>query len=207
MNRIYRRLRMEGAMRDEQDWKAEWQGVVDAVGKDFSEGALITGADAVDPSVLRRYLEPLEFDCPLHHDAEVARTHGYSDVIAPATSIWTLTTPALWEPGAPSAYPTDDRDALPARGPAYRFGTGMEPAGCALFATSFEADYVRPIVLGDRLSRVGRRLVSCDLKATTVGRGAFTTWESQVVNQRGELVASFRQGLYFYRPTEMGAKK
>jgi len=43
-----------------EDWEAAWQPVIDAVGRDFGSGEVIEGADAVEPSALRRYLD--EFD-------------------------------------------------------------------------------------------------------------------------------------------------
>lgn len=58
------------------DWKQDWQEVIDAVGQDFSDGQVHYGADAVEASAIRRYLEPLELDCALHHDAATAREHG-----------------------------------------------------------------------------------------------------------------------------------
>lgn len=38
---------MSGGMQTE-DWKAEWQPVVDAVGRDFSDGETVFGADPVE---------------------------------------------------------------------------------------------------------------------------------------------------------------
>ena len=38
---------MTGSTRTE-DWKAEWQPVIDAVGRDFSSGQTVFGADPVD---------------------------------------------------------------------------------------------------------------------------------------------------------------
>ena len=46
----------------------------------------------------------------------------------------------------------------------------------------------------------GRKLLSCIPKETRVGRGAFITWESEILNQRAELVARIRVGMYQYVP-------
>jgi acyl dehydratase len=46
--------------------------------------------------------------------------------------------------------------------------------------------------------------VSCVPKQTSVGRGAFISWESQIANHRGELVALLRSGTYAYMPTAYG---
>src|SRR5258708_1089564 len=50
------------------DWKQAWQPMIDAVGTDFSDGAEVQGADEVERGAIRRFLEPLQFDCPLHYD-------------------------------------------------------------------------------------------------------------------------------------------
>ena len=67
----------------DEDWKQAWQPVVDVIGQNF--GSLMTGADEVSAAAIRRYLEPLEFDCALHCDAAVAREHGFDDIVAPNT--------------------------------------------------------------------------------------------------------------------------
>ena len=96
-----------------EDWEAAWQPVIDAVGRDFGGGEVIEGADAVEQSALRRYLEPLEFDCPLHHDERVAREHGCAGVIAPLASYFTFIAPPLWRPGDQPVFTSDERDAQP----------------------------------------------------------------------------------------------
>ena len=56
------------------------------------------------------------------------------------------------------------------------------------------------MVLGDRLTRTGMKLVTCTPKETSVGRGAFMTWEWEAQNQRAEVVARFRNTMYLYNP-------
>jgi hypothetical protein len=182
------------------DWKAAWQPVIDAIGTDFSGGEVIEGADAADQSVIRRYLEPLELDCPLHYDERVAREHGYPGVIAPLSSCLSLVVPPIWRPGEPPAFTSDERDAQPERAAVRRFATGLEPPYSGYFAADFELELLRPVVLGDRLSRVGMTLVGCEPKETSVGRGAFMTWEWGIRNQRGELVVRLRNTMYLYDP-------
>jgi len=178
-------------------WEAAWQPLVDAVGRDFGTG-VIPGPDDVERSALRRYVEPLELDCPLHHDAAVARAHGYPDVVAPVSSLVCFTIQPLWRPGGPPTFTDSEPDAQPqttSLGPRL---TGLEPPTTGYFGTDFAADYLVPVVPGDRLSRAGQRLVSCTPKETRVGRGAFATWESEVRNQRGETVARLRTSGYSY---------
>jgi len=144
-------------------WEAEWQPVVDAVGRDFG-GDEVDGADAVDESALRRYLEPLELDCPLHHDEHVAREHGYAGVIAPLAAFFTFVAPPIWRPGVESAFTSDERDAQPEGVAVRRFLTGLEPEHSGYFAADMEVEPLLPVVLGDRLTRRGMKLVACTPK-------------------------------------------
>jgi hypothetical protein len=181
-------------------WEEAWRPVVDAVGRDFGGGEAIEGADAVDASALRRFVEPLELDCPLHHDERVAREHGYPGVVAPFSSYFTFVAPPLWRSGDAPVFTRDERDAPPEGITMRRFATGLEPPYTGYFAADFELELVRPAVLGDRLSRTGMTLVSCTPQETSVGRGAFMTWEWEVRNQRSEAVARFRNTMYLYKP-------
>ncbi len=183
-----------------EDWQAAWQPVIDAVGTDFGGGEVIEGADAVDASALRRYLEPLEFDCPLHYDDQTARRHGYPATIAPLASYITFSVPPIWKPRRASVFTSDERDAQPEGISGRRFLTGLEPQHTGYFAADFEIEFLLPVVCGDRLSRTGMKLVGCEPKETSVGRGAFMTWVYEVRNQRSEPVARFRTTMYVYSP-------
>lgn len=182
------------------DWTDEWQDVIDAVGRDFDDGDPTYGADPVERGAIRRYLEPLEFDCPLHHDADVARAHGYPDVVAPYTMAFTATIPPMWSPGDPPLFVDAGRDAQPARTPINNQDFPLGPRTAGFFATDVELDFVRPLVVGERVARRGQRLLSCTPKETAVGRGAFLTWESEIVDGAGSVVARIRVGTYAYQP-------
>jgi hypothetical protein len=183
------------------DWQSAWQPMVDAVGTVFGDGAVVYGADPVEPGLVRRYVEPLEFGSALHHDPEVARAHGYPDVIAPYTSLLMFCVPPLWSPGDPPVFTTAGRDAQPARSPVAERRPRLQPATSEYFATDMEMDFVRPVAVGER---VGRRrsqlLVSCLPKETRVGRGAFLVWQSDVVDGEGAVLARVRTGVYSYVP-------
>lgn len=56
-------------------------------------------ADPIERSAVRRYLEPLEFDCALHYDPGFARLHGYEDVVAPVSALSTFAMGPMWCPG------------------------------------------------------------------------------------------------------------
>ena len=181
------------------DWTEDWQPTVDVVGQDFSGGVKTTAADAIERATIRRYCEPLEFDCPLHYDEAVAKEQGYAGILAPHSGVSSTWIDAgLWRPGQGTRYPVAHPhvDLPRARGPVM-----PEPpmaATTASFATDIEIEYHEPAVVGDRLTVKGRELISCLPRETRVGRGAFMVWGRRVVNQRGDLVALLRNGRYPY---------
>lgn len=68
------------------------------------------GVDDVTGSDIRRKLEVYCFDCPLHYDAQVAKAHGFRDIIAPVamTPLWAQ--PPYWAPGAPPLFAPGRRE-------------------------------------------------------------------------------------------------
>ncbi len=189
------------AVEPDVEWKAAWQPVVEVVGQDFGDGTPRVGPDTVEAGAIRRFCEALELGCPLHHDAGAARVAGYADIVAPVSSILSFTIPAMWRPGEPPVFTGAGADASPARTPVAPMTTGLEPPSPAYFATDLELDVLGRVVVGDRLARVGNRLVACVPKQTRLGRGAFMTWESEVHNQWGEVVLRTRNRVYRYEPS------
>lgn len=181
-------------------WEQAWQPMVDAVGTEFGDGVPREGPDVVEAGAVRRFCEPLEFGCPLHHDRAVALRHGYRDVAVPSSGIITFTIAPLWQPGEPAVFTSQERDAQPARSGLRPRLTGLEPPTSGYFAAEMAADYLAPVSAGDRLARVGHLLVSCVPKETSVGRGAFVTWQYEIRDQRGEAVARVRNTTYSYVP-------
>lgn len=184
-----------------EPWVAEWDESIGAIGRDFSDGERQVAADDVERGAIRRYCEPLEFDCPLHYDGAVARSAGYRDVVAPVSGIasrWSRG--SLWEPGMSTRYPSADRDSDMIRRAEARMTRVPGPRMPRTFATDVEIEYGVPVCVGDRLTSSGLRLVSVVPKETSVGRGAFVTTEGAIHNQRAELVATVRHGGFQYRP-------
>jgi acyl dehydratase len=182
------------------EWQRAWQPMVDAVGTEFGDGILRDGPDIVEAGAVRRLCEPLEFSCPLHHDRAVALRHGYRDVVVPVSGIMTFTIAPLWQPGQPAVFTSPEPDAQPARSGLRPRLTGLEPQTSGYFAADMAADYLAAVTAGDRLARVGNLLISCLPKETSVGRGAFVTWQYEIRNQRGEAVARVRNTTYSYVP-------
>jgi hypothetical protein len=183
-----------------ETWQDDWQPLADAVGRQFGDDTVAFGADVVERGTIRRYLEPLELGSALHHDAEIARSHGYSDVIAPYTQTMSYAVATMWQPGDPTLYDSAEPDAQPARSPINNQDMPLGPKTTGFFATDIEVEFVRPLVLGERVGRRGRKLLSCAPKQTSMGRGAFLTWESELVTDAGDVVAFVRTGTYAYNP-------
>ncbi|HEY4098320.1 MAG TPA: MaoC family dehydratase N-terminal domain-containing protein [Baekduia sp.] len=151
------------------------------------------GADPVSLPDIRRRLEVLQLDCPLHHDADVAREQGYRDVVSPASMIRAWATPAYWRPGEP---PTGTR-ALYAPVPA----SNIPAPGDRQFATGSKTTHVLPVHPGDRISGIAV-LKSLTRKSISVGDGAFMVIETTFRNQHGETVA--RDEITVFRFTAHG---
>ncbi len=186
-----------------QEKEHTWDDLVAVIGQDFSGGEVTEAADPVDRSMIRRYCEPLEDDCPLYYDDEVAKRHGYKGAIVPWSAVTSFTTRAIWSPGQPTRWPTPDKDyTATIRPPGERTESRAIPLPMprtnAGFATDVEIEYLLPVYVGDRLSSRGSKLVSVTLRETRVGYGAFTVREGEIVNQRGEVVAKTRNGSYAY---------
>jgi hypothetical protein len=186
------------------DWRSDWDLMVAAVGRDFGDGTVAYGADPVTATDIRRFLEPLEFDCPLHYDRDAATQAGLADVTLPYTAVMSWSIPPMWSPGDPPLFDDDARDAQPARSPINNPDQGPAPTTTGFFATGLEMDFVRPVTVGERIGRRGRKLLACVPKETSVGRGAFLTFESDMVTGTGEVVARMRSVAFAYVPRPAG---
>jgi len=185
---------------DRPAWVRAWDDMVALVGTDLSDGQTRWGADVVEAGSIRRYAEPLELGSAIHHDEDAARADGHDGLVAPATSLLTFALPPMWRPGEPPLFDAEDRDAQPARSPINNENNGPVPRTAGFFATDLEMDFLRPVLAGERLGLRGRRLVACTPKETRVGRGAFMTIESEIVSDRGDVVARQRTSTYAYDP-------
>ena len=160
-------------------WEQAWQPMIDLVGEDFSEGETQPAADTVEKMSIRRYLEPLEFGCPLHYDEAAALASGYRGILAPYSGIsQTWTDQGQWHPGDATNYPNADPNHNSVRRAAAGAGRPVpQPATTAAFATDIEIEYFEPVCVGDHLTYSGRKLISVVPRETSVGRGAFSVWQ------------------------------
>jgi hypothetical protein len=179
--------------------QSDWSAVQEKIGEDFSTGEILWGADAVEKGAIRRLLEPLEYDCPLHYDSDTAREAGFEDITMPYTGILSFIIPPLWAPGE-RIFTSEDRNAQPEIQALRPVLPKEAPPFSAYFATDIEIDFLREVVAGERLGRRGHRLVACSPKETRVGKGAFLTFETDIVTEQLQVVARMRSGLFCYEP-------
>lgn len=185
-----------------EDWKKAWKPIMDLIEKDFSEGIEFWGADEVEKGAIRRFLEPLEFDCPLHYDKNIATEYGFENIIAPYSSLFTWIIPPYWEPGS-ILFSSDERNAQPVSSPVAKMDNPVANIDSDIaphyFVTDLEIEYMNPVMVGERLCRIGNILKSCLLKETKAGRGAFMVWESKIMNQNKEVVAKVIMTTFNYQ--------
>lgn len=184
-----------------ESWKTAWQPMIEAVGREFDTKSLTFTADRIERSAVRRWLEPLEFDCALHYDPAVARAHGYANIAVPTSALPTFALAPMWEPGD-VLFTKEDRNAQPEKSAVAGILTGLEPPTTGFFAVNVDIDYLEKVIVGDRLAKRGARLIACVPRETKVGRGAFLTWESELINERLDVVARTRTTFLRYNPFE-----
>jgi N-terminal half of MaoC dehydratase len=191
-------------MSNKQDWMRDWQPLIDRIGSALDDGPPRFGPDAVELGAIRRWLEPLEFDCALHRDPAVATAHGWPGVIAPYTAVWTFMMPAVWAPGEPTTFDDPSRDAQPWRSGISDDVVPGAPVTTAVFGTSVSMEFERPLRLGERVGIGPRRLVDCVPKQTSVGRGAFVTFDRHILagDPTGDLepICRAEAQIYLYNP-------
>jgi len=167
-----------------------WEEAQGWVGRELGR---YVGADDVTVGDIRRRLEVLAWDCPLHYDEAVAREHGYRTVVAPATMLMTCAMPPYWEPGDPRPQLDD-----PALVPSYPFCQIPAP-GEFIFATDSETEYLEPVYPGDRITATSV-LRDMTRKRLSIGDGAFFLVETTYAKQSGEIVGIERLTVFRYSP-------
>ena len=177
----------------------DWAETKEFVGRDILLEPK-TGIEPVERSAIRRQMEVLEMDCPLHFDDAVAKQYGYGGVFAPMHMVQTFQVSSLWQPGTPSIWTTDEKHfTVSGTGRAGKVEQVPTP-GTAGFVTDLEVEFLKPLYVGDRVTQVTQTLLDVNPRKTRVGDGAFTTYESFYENQSGERVARQKMTSYTYVP-------
>ena len=169
-----------------------WEEAEACVGRQL---ARFTGADEVTVGDIRRRLEVLAWDCPLHYDEDVARAHGYRTIVAPTAMLMTWSMPPYWQPGDPR--PALDDPVLVPPIPV----TKIPAPGEYMFATSSETEYHEPVYPGDRITATAV-LSGITRKRLSVGDGAFFVVETTYTKQTGEIVGIERLTVFRYSTAE-----
>jgi acyl dehydratase len=148
------------------------------------------GADPVSAADMRRKLEVLGWDCPLHYDDVCARQHGYEGIVSPVSMarVWAMS--AYWASGQPRIGGEVVNTPIAA--------AGVPGEGDVMIATGVSMEYLEPAYAGDRIS-ARAVLRSVTRKTTRVGSGAFLVVETTFSNQRGEVVAVETATVFRYR--------
>ena len=142
-----------------------------------------TGPDPCERGSIRRWLESKEFDAPIHQDREAARAAGYSDIVAPATMVFSYGIAPYWQPGDAPATINDQPAQIQIP---VIFNV---PAPCdRSFATSIEVEFFNHLYPGDEVSCTSR-LVSIQRKTLKVGEGGFFRQEDTYTRQGGDVIA------------------
>lgn len=173
------------------DWKEQWAGVVRRIGSDLTDGSIQYGTDAVEAGAVRHFLEPLEFDCPLHYDIDAARAAGFADITAPYASLLMFAKAAVWRPGE-SVFASAERNSQPLRLSVKPVLPPEAPDCTSFFVVELDVQYFREVTVHERLGQRGNRLLACVPKEIKAGKGAFITHEREVVDAKGAVVACYR---------------
>ena len=158
--------------------------------------AVLEGADAVSAADIRRKLEVIGWDCPLHTDPGCAARHGHPDVVSPVSMARVWAMPGYWRPGDPRAATEPMTTPIPA--------TLVPGEGDTMVATGVRMEHHRPLHPGDRVTATAV-LKSVTRKTTRVGVGAFIVVETTYRDQRDEVVSVETATLLRYRPHDEDA--
>jgi hypothetical protein len=169
-----------------------WEGTESFLGKEICYSV---GADVVEKGTIRRWLEPKEFDCPLHYNDEVAKRAGYKGIVAPCGMVMTYGVEPYWKPGDPHAKLGDLPKQIPLP------VLDIVPAPCTLsFASDIEIEFFEPVYTGDQVTCTSK-LVAVTKKELKIGKGAFLKQESIYMNQKGEVIAIMHIAIFrFVQP-------
>jgi len=138
--------------------------------------------DEIGRASIRYFATAIGADNPVYVDAEVARSSGFRDVIAPPTFVCE----------------TNQFTALKADGDGYvGHSWGLEIPGTRLLRGGNEYEFIRPLVPDDRIT-VRWRIVEATERSSSDGRSLlFLVSEAEYSDALGEIVARNRETLIF----------
>ncbi|MGO9343811.1 MAG: bifunctional MaoC family dehydratase N-terminal/OB-fold nucleic acid binding domain-containing protein [Acidimicrobiales bacterium] len=150
--------------------------------------------DEVNQAMIRHFVEAVGDENPVYTDEKAARAAGFPGVIAPPQMLqaWVMR-------GYKASYsPAADRE----RTAHDEIMTLLDSEGfTSVVATDCEQEYMRPLVLGDRIAARSVIESISDKKSTGLGEGHFFTTRLEFVDQAGDLVATMRFRILKFRPS------
>jgi uncharacterized OB-fold protein/acyl dehydratase len=155
--------------------------------------------DEVNQAMIRHWVDAMGDDNPVYVDEESARANGFPGVVAPPTMLqaWIMRGYLSQPDGAWKA----PRDASGEASAQEQLFDVLNAAGfTSVVATNCDQEYVRPIVLGDRLTVTSVIDSVSPEKHTGLGDGHFVTTRLEFTDQHGERVATMRFRILRFRP-------
>ena len=156
--------------------------------------------DAVNQAMIRHWVEAMGDENPVYVDDGAARDAGFTGVVAPATMLqaWIMRgyrrsmEADAARASAASGAPDTALDEL--------FGLLDEAGFTSVVATDCQQEYVRPLVIGDRLRARSRIESVSPEKRTALGPGHFVTTLIDFADETGAIVATMRFRILRFRP-------
>jgi 3-methylfumaryl-CoA hydratase len=180
---------------DKVKWRVThgtWEDAEALVGKQIGHSR---GIDPVNLPDIRRRLEVLAWDSPIHYDEAAARSVGYDGIVSPTTMVVVWCLPAYWTPGDRTPKPDD-----PVLMPYYPFPSIPAP-GTALFAVGCKTKYYAPMYPGDIISSRAT-LISVTRKRLKIGDGAFMVVRTNYYSELDTPIATEDMTVFRYTPEQ-----
>jgi uncharacterized OB-fold protein/acyl dehydratase len=149
--------------------------------------------DEVNQAMIRHFVEACGDENPIYTDDKAARAAGFPGVIAPPQMLqaWIMR-------GYKASFsPPGDRDPTPHD----EIMSLLDSEGfTSVVATDCEQEYMRPLVLGDRISATSTIESISPAKKTALGDGHFFTTLLEFTDASGDVVATMKFRILKFRP-------
>jgi uncharacterized OB-fold protein/acyl dehydratase len=173
-------------------------------------GPVSEAPDPVNQAMIRHWVEAMGDENPVYVDEEAAVAAGFSGVVAPPTMLqaWTMRgyrrsmeIESARQGRAPGAHRPPEEAPGGAPDALEELFALLDRAGfTSVVATDCEQDYLRPLVLGDRLRARSVIESVSPCKRTALGPGHFVTTRTDYTDAAGEPVATMRFRILRFRP-------
>jgi len=153
--------------------------------------------------MIRHWADAMGDDNPVYVDEETARANGFPGVIAPPTMLqaWIMRGYRSSVDGAWT--PVEEGETVPSA-QEQLFALLDEAGFTSVVATNCDQEYVRPLVLGDRVTVSSVIDSVSPEKRTALGDGHFVTTRQDFTDQHGAVVATMRFRILRFRPRPVG---